>query len=141
MGIFYKISLYGLGKRLYAGFLVVGYKTVSKPDPPQLFKQFPCPFICRCAVRDNGIINIKKKPSVSFSVKLLIVNYIRRIQIFIRKKLLNIYSTSVFFFQVIIKFTQTVFHYFIPMLVNPLNASAFCSVRETVSISGRITKI
>ena len=60
MGIFYKISLYGLGKRLYAGFLVVGYKTVSKPDPPQLFKQFPCPFICRCAVRDNGIINIKK---------------------------------------------------------------------------------
>lgn len=86
MGIFYKISLYGLGKRLYAGFLVVGYKTVSKPDPPQLFKQFPCPFICRCAVRDNGIINIKKKPSVSFSVKLLIVNYIRRIQIFIRKK-------------------------------------------------------
>ena len=65
MGIFYKISLYGPGKRLYAGFLVVGYKTVSKPDPPQLFKQFPCPFICRCAVRDNGIINIKKKPSVS----------------------------------------------------------------------------
>ena len=77
------------------GFLVIGYKAVSKPESPQLFKQFLCPVICRCTVGNNGIIDIKEQPSVSFSVKLLIIDPIRRIQIFIRKKHLNIYSTSV----------------------------------------------
>ena len=86
MGIFYKIPLYCFSKGLHTRFLVIGYKTVSKPESPQLFKQFLCPVICRCPVGNNGIIDIKEQPSVSFSVKLLIIDPIRRIQIFIRKK-------------------------------------------------------
>ena len=34
MGIFYKIPLYCFGKGFYTRFLVIGYKTVSKPDSP-----------------------------------------------------------------------------------------------------------
>lgn len=86
MGIFYKIPLYCFGKGLHTRFLVIGYKTVSKPESPQLFKQFLCPVICRCPVGNNGIIDIKEQPSVSFSVKLLIIDPIRRIQIFIQEK-------------------------------------------------------
>ena len=48
MGIFYKIPLYCFGKGLHTRFLVIGYKAVSKPESPQLFKQFLCPVICRC---------------------------------------------------------------------------------------------
>ena len=86
MGIFYKIPLHSTGKRLHPWFLIIRYKTIMKPYLTKPLKQFFRTFICRCTMWNNCIVNIKKKPSVSLLKKLLKIDHICRIQIFIWKK-------------------------------------------------------
>ena len=117
MGIFYKISLYGPGKGSTRGFWLLDTKQYRNPIPLSFSNSFLARSSAGAPCGQWYYQYQKRSPSVSFSVKLLIVNYIRRIQIFIRKKTSEHLFHLSFLFQVIIKFTQTIFHYFIPMLV------------------------
>ena len=86
MGIFYKIPLYCFGKGLHTRFLVVDTKQYRNPRALSFSNSFFARSSAGAPWGNNGIIDIKEQPSVSFSVKLLIIDPIRRIQIFIRKK-------------------------------------------------------
>ena len=94
MGIFYKIPLYCFGKGSTRGFWLLDTKQYRNPRVLSFSNSF---FARSSAGAPWGtmVYRYQRAALCILLCKLLIIDPIRRIQIFIRKKHLNIYSTSV----------------------------------------------
>ena len=135
MGIFYKIPLYCFGKALHE---VSGYwiQNSIETREPLAFQTVSLPGHLPVPRGNNSIIDIEEQPSVSFFVQLLIIDPIRRIQIFIRKKHLNIYSTSVLSYRSqrgIYSASGRTFLYVGTMILSTLISSSIrCALQPTI---------
>ena len=68
MRILHKFCLHRICKRLHPRKLVIGDQTVIKTDGPKPFKKLYCPFIRRCSMWYQCIIDIKNNPTDPFLI-------------------------------------------------------------------------